>query len=242
MRPLGQEVDRMPVDQAYLPGSPFWQFHAEAQRAGFGPDATAGMPPEQGARMDAIVIEELGWAMPAWAVSLGAGGMPMVMARASGNKELIDLCEGKLGCWGATQPDRGSDGLILYPEERYPGSREQGKFLQATFIADEVAFNGQTSAWVSNGAVAQVALMDVVADYGEGFFDEQGNTFGCNVIVPLDLKGCRAESHWKNSANVHCRRARSTLTTCGCRDVLPSRRATTTSSSTPMPGRTPVRP
>ena len=189
MRPLGREIDRMPAEEAYLPGSPFWQFHAEAQKMGFDPEALASLPPEQAARMDAIMVEELAWGDAGLTVSLGAGGMPMLMARASGNKELVELCEGKLGCWGATQPDRGSDGLILYPEERHPGSIGNKGNLQATFTGDEIVFNGQTSAWVSNGAVAQVALMDIVADYGSGFYDEQGNTYGCNVIVPLDIKG-----------------------------------------------------
>lgn len=156
---------------------------------GFDPAALVGMPPEQAARMDAIMVEELAWGDAGLTVSLGAGGMPLLMARASGNQELIDLCEGKLGCWGATQPDRGSDGLILYPEERHPGSIGNKGNLQATFAGDEIVFNGQTSAWVSNGAVAQVALMDIVADYGNGFYDEQGSTYGCNVIVPLDIKG-----------------------------------------------------
>lgn len=189
MRPLGREIDRMPAEEAYLPGSPFWQFHAEAQKMGFDPEALASLPPEQAARMEAIMVEELAWGDAGLTVSLGAGGMPMLMARASGNKELVELCEGKLGCWGATQPDRGSDGLILYPEERHPGSIGNKGNLQATFTGDEIVFNGQTSAWVSNGAVAQVALMDIVADYGSGFYDEQGNTYGCNVIVPLDIKG-----------------------------------------------------
>lgn len=189
MRPLGREIDRMPADEAYLPGSPFWQFHAEAQKLGLDPQALHSMPPEQAARMDAIMVEELAWGDAGLTVSLGAGGMPLLMARASGNQELVDLCEGKLGCWGATQPDRGSDGLILYPEERHPGSIGNKGNLQATFIGDEIVFNGQTSAWVSNGAVAQVALMDIVADYGTGFYDEHGNTYGCNVIVPLDIKG-----------------------------------------------------
>ncbi|CAE6911379.1 putative acyl-CoA dehydrogenase fadE25 [Paraburkholderia domus] len=189
MRPLGREIDRMPADKAYLPGSPFWQFHAEAQKMGFDPEALAGMPSEQAARMDAIMIEELAWGDAGLTVSLGAGGMPLLMARASGNQELVELCEGKLGCWGATQPDRGSDGLILYPEERHPGSVANKGNLQATFTGDEIVFNGQTSAWVSNGAVAQVALLDIVADYGNGFYDEHGNTHGCNVIVPLDIKG-----------------------------------------------------
>lgn len=189
MRPIGRELDRMPADQAYLPGSPFWQFHAEAMKLGLGPEGMAGIPPDQAARMEAIVVEELAWGDAGLAVSAGAGGMPLLMAHATGNQELIDLCTGKLGCWGATQPDRGSDGLTLYPEERYPGSQGNKGNLQATFTADEVIFNGQTSAWVSNGPVAQVALMDIVADYGQGYYDEQGNTFGCNVIVPLDIKG-----------------------------------------------------
>ncbi|BAI74613.1 acyl-CoA dehydrogenase (plasmid) [Azospirillum sp. B510] len=189
MRPLGREIDRLPAEQAYCPGSPFWQYHVEAQKLGFGPDATSGLGPDQAARMEALVIEEMAWGDAGLTVSSGAGGLPMVMARASGRQELIDLCEGKLGCWCATQPDRGSDGLILYPEERYPGSRGNKGNLQATFTADEIVFNGQTSAWVSNGPVAQVALMDVVADYGDGFYDGQGNTYGCNVIVPLDIKG-----------------------------------------------------
>lgn len=189
MRPIGREIDRMSADEAYLPGSPFWQFHAEAMKLGLGPEGLAGLPPEQAAFMEGLVIEELAWGDAGLAVSAGAGGMPMLMAQATGNKELIDLCEGKLGCWGATQPDRGSDGLTLYPEERFPGSKGNKGNLQATFTADEVIFNGQTSAWVSNGPVAQVALMDIVADYGSGFFDENGNTYGCNVIVPLDIKG-----------------------------------------------------
>lgn len=189
MRPLGREIDRLPAEQAYQPGSPFWQYHAEFQKLGFSPEAMSGLEPSQAARLEGIVVEEMAWGDAGLTVSSGAGAMPMTMARASGQQELIDLCEGKLGCWCATQPDRGSDGLILYPEERHPGSRGNKGNLQAVFKGDEIIFNGQTSAWVSNGAVAEVALMDIVADYGDGFFDEQGNTFGCNVIVPLDLKG-----------------------------------------------------
>jgi acyl-CoA dehydrogenase len=37
--------------------------------------------------------------------------------------------------------------------------------------------------------VAQVALMDIAADYGDGFFDDEGNAYGCNIIMPLDLPG-----------------------------------------------------
>lgn len=189
MRPIGREVDRMPADQAYLPGSPFWDFHREASKLGLGPESMTGLDGASAARMEAIVVEELAWGDAGLAVSTGVAGMPLLMAHASGNPELIGLCTDRIGCWAATQPDRGSDGLTLYAQERHPGSRGNIGNLQARFIGDEVVFNGQTSAWVSNGPVAQVALLDIVADYGDGFFDSDGTAFGCNVIVPLDLKG-----------------------------------------------------
>jgi acyl-CoA dehydrogenase len=190
MRPLGREIDKMPADQAYLPGSPFWQFLVEAQKAGLDDNsAMEGMTAAQRARMEGIVIQELAWGDAGLAVVAGVGALPMQMAMATGNQELIDLCAGRLGCWCATQPDRGSDGLMLYENERFPGSRANKGNLQATFKGDEIIINGQSSAWVSNGPVAQVALMDIVADYGDGFYDEHGNTYGCNIIVPLDLKG-----------------------------------------------------
>lgn len=189
MRPLGREIDRLPADVAYAPGSPFWVFHQEALKLGFDPDSLTGLDPAMAARMEGMVIEEMAWGDAGLAVSLGAGGLPLTMARASGQQELIDMCAGRLGCWCATQPDRGSDGLILYPEERYPGSTANKGNLLATFTRDEIVINGQSSAWVSNGPVAQVALMDIVADFGDGFHDAAGNTYGCNVIVPLDVKG-----------------------------------------------------
>jgi alkylation response protein AidB-like acyl-CoA dehydrogenase len=189
MRPLGREIDCMPADEAYAPGSPFWAFHQEALKLGIGADGMEGGDPDQAARMEGLVVEEMAWGDAGLTVSFGVGGLPLIMAKATGNQELVDICEGKLGCWCATQPDRGSDGLILYPEERYPGSTANKGNLQATFRGEEIIINGQSSAWVSNGPFAQVALMDIVADYGDGFYDADGNTFGCNIIVPLDLKG-----------------------------------------------------
>jgi acyl-CoA dehydrogenase len=114
MRPLGREIDKMPADQAYLPGSPFWQFLVEAQKAGLDDNsAMEGMTAAQRARMEGIVIQELAWGDAGLAVVAGVGALPMQMAMATGNQELIDLCAGRLGCWCATQPDRGSDGLML---------------------------------------------------------------------------------------------------------------------------------
>ncbi len=189
MRPLGRELDKLPADQACAPGSPFWDFQTQISRMGFGPDGLIGMEPAAAARFEGLIVQELAWGDAGLATSAGAGGMPMLMAKMSGQQELIDLCEGKLGCWCATQPDRGSDGLTLYAAERFAGSKGNKGNLQARFVADEIILNGQSSAWVSNGAVAQVALVDIVADYGDGFWDAEGNTFGCNAIIPLDITG-----------------------------------------------------
>ncbi|MBR0834226.1 acyl-CoA/acyl-ACP dehydrogenase [Bradyrhizobium manausense] len=189
MRPLGRELDRMPSENAYAPNSPFWDFHRELQKLGIGPGIEAGVEARAAARLESLVVAELGWGDVGLAVSAGAGEMPIRAAFASGQKELIDMCAGKLGCWAATQPDRGSDGLLLYSQERFPGSKGNVGNLYAKFIGEEIVINGQSSAWVSNGTVAQVALLDIAADYGDGFHDEEGNTFGCNVIVPLDIRG-----------------------------------------------------
>lgn len=189
MRPIGVTLDKMPVEEAFAEGSPFWDFHQEILKLGLSPDAMAELPKEESAQLEAIIVEELAWGDAGLTVSTGVAAMPATIAAATGNKELIDLCANKIGCWIATQPDRGSDGLILYPEERYLGSKGNKGNLTAVFKGDDIIVNGQSSAWVSNGPVAQVGLLDIVADYGKGFLDENGNTFGCNVLVPLDTKG-----------------------------------------------------
>ena len=70
MRPIGRELDRMPAEQAYLPGSPFWRFHGEMMKLGMGPDAMMGMPPDLAARMEGIVVEELAWGDLSLAVAI----------------------------------------------------------------------------------------------------------------------------------------------------------------------------
>ena len=43
MRPLGRELDRLPADQAYAPGSPFWDFQKQISELGVGPEALHGL-------------------------------------------------------------------------------------------------------------------------------------------------------------------------------------------------------
>ena len=191
VRPAGIALDKLSADQAVAPDSPYWEFLATVASSGMEFDADIeGVPPAVMARMQAIAVEELGWGDAGLAVSLGAGSFPKMMAARAGNAELVELCEGKLGAWVGTQPDRGSDGLSLYPTERHPSAPQGNKGnLTARVSGGDIVINGQSSAWVSNGPVAQVGLLTIAADYGEGFFDDEGHPRGVEVVVPLDLPG-----------------------------------------------------
>ena len=191
VRPAGIALDKLSADEAVAPDSPYWEFLSTVASSGMEFDADIeGVPPAVMARMQAIAVEELGWGDAGLAVSLGAGSFPKTMATRAGNAELVELCEGKLGAWVGTQPDRGSDGLSLYPTERHPSAPHGNKgTLTARVSGGDIVINGQSSAWVSNGPVAQVGLLTIAADYGEGFFDDEGHPRGVEVVVPLDLPG-----------------------------------------------------
>ena len=191
VRPAGIALDKLYADEAVAPDSPYWEFLSTVASSGMEFDADIeGVPPAVMARMQAIAVEELGWGDAGLAVSLGAGSFPKMMAARAGNVELVELCEGNLGAWVGTQPDRGSDGLSLYPTERHPSAPQGNKGnLTARVSGGDIVINGQSSAWVSNGPVAQVGLLTIAADYGEGFFDDEGHPRGVEVVVPLDLPG-----------------------------------------------------
>lgn len=191
MRPTAIAIDKLSAEDAIAPNSPYWDFIKTAAASGISFDTDADdVPPQALARLQAIVIEEFGWGDVGLTVSLAAAAFPNMMAKRAANQELIDLTANKLGCWIATQPDRGSDGTMLYPGERHARAPQGNKGnLTARVSGGDVVINGQSSAWVSNGSVAQVAILTIVADYGNGFFDEEGHPHGIEVIVPLDLPG-----------------------------------------------------
>lgn len=192
MRPIARELDRMTPEEAIAPGSPYWAAVVESAKLGLDPQLIAQFPPDVAVRIESLIGEELGWGDSGLAVSLGVATAPLVMAQAAGNQELIDLCMGKVGCWMITQPDRGSDSGLLYRSEVSPGGKQSVGNVTAKVVGDEIVINGQSSAWVSNGSVAQVALAYIAADYGDGFYrtgEDSALTNGIAVIIPLDLPG-----------------------------------------------------
>lgn len=190
LRPLGRELDAMTAEQVIAPGSPYYSVFAEAAKLGLDPELLAEMPPEMAIRVESLIGEEMGWGDAGLAVSLAVAGFPLEMAKAVNNQELIDLSTGKIGCWMITHPDKGTDvGAFDMKREWAPGAPGNKGTMLAKVGKDEIVINGQCSAWVSNGAVAQVALAYLGADYGDGFLDANGRPNGVAAIVPLDLPG-----------------------------------------------------
>ena len=109
--------------------------------------------------------------------------MPGLYAALAGNMEMVDYCDGKLGCWGITEPDHGSDSLD--PDGAIAAT--DGDYGRANCVAriegDKIIVNGQKSAWVSGGTVAEVCALYC-------YVEEDGKVRpGISLIVPLDLPG-----------------------------------------------------
>ncbi|BCQ28694.1 acyl-CoA/acyl-ACP dehydrogenase (plasmid) [Caballeronia sp. NK8] len=192
LRPVGRELDRMTPEEVIAPGSPYWTAMMESAKLGLDPQLLAQLPPDMAVRIESLIGEELGWGDAGLAVSIGVAPAPLMMAQSVGNQELIDMCAGKIGCWMNTQPDRGTDAAILYRDEISAIGKQPLGNLTAKVVADEIVINGQSSAWISNGSVAQVALAYMAADYGDGFYgsgERSAFTNGIGMILPLDLPG-----------------------------------------------------
>ena len=191
LRPAGQELDKMTAEQVIAPGSPYYEVLAKASQLGLDSSLLEQMPPETAIRVESIIGEEMGWGDAGLGVSLACVTFPLEMAKAVGNSELVDLCRDKIGCWMITHPDKGSDVQIFDMAREWPVKGGQGNKGNVWGVVgkDEIVINGQCSAWVSNGVVAQVALAYIGADYGDGFFDANGRSNGVALIIPLDLPG-----------------------------------------------------
>jgi alkylation response protein AidB-like acyl-CoA dehydrogenase len=190
MRPLGAELDRMKAEEVIAPGSPYWGVFGEFAKLGLDPAALAELPPEIAIRIESLIGEELGWGDPGLGVSLAVAGFPLQMATAMGRPDLVEVCQGRIGCWMITHPNKGGDVTLVDIRPEWPTGQPGNKGnMWGRVQGDEIVVNGQCSAWVSNGAVAQVALGYLSAEYEDGFFAPDGNPYGMAVILPLDLPG-----------------------------------------------------
>ncbi len=188
MRPTGQKLDRMTPEQVMAKDSPYWPCREQYLKLEINPVTLGELPPADIARVLPIIMEEFGWGDAGLSVTLGACHLPPLLALLFGKQYLLERFPAtKLGCWAITEPDHGSDSLdptkqIFHPEGRYGRPN-----CVAALRGDKVILNGQKSAWVSNGPIAEVCVLYSAADRGNGPDPEHGVV----MIVPMDAKGIR---------------------------------------------------
>ena len=187
LRPAGQALDRLADPAAVIaPGSVLWEVFKKYHTlgiAGLGGDAT--MDPIAKARLMCIINEELAWGDVGLAITVGLTQFHQPWIEQIGNVELKErFCSPErltIGCWALTEPDHGSDTVTL-TEAHFSDPA-----LKANCVAckdgDDYVINGQKAAWVSNGTIADIAVLFCSLDPSQGF---KG---GAVFLVPLDLPG-----------------------------------------------------
>ena len=196
LRPASIKLDRMDPEAVIAPGSALWDVFRTYYQQGF---HLAQFPEELGGAnlgpLDMhIVIEETAWGSSDFGVGLAVASFPFVyaaqFAALTGNKRLLEEIvlpfaadrEAKyIGCWAITEPQHGSDTLML-GTEAFTNPAAAGE-CRARLDGDEWVINGQKSSWVSNGTIATHALLFLTID------PSMGMAGGGVAVVPLDRPG-----------------------------------------------------
>jgi alkylation response protein AidB-like acyl-CoA dehydrogenase len=191
LRPAAAELDKLPPEEVIAPGSVLWEVFRKAYELGF---HTSGLPEALGgANLSPLArhihAEEMGWASADFAIALGVSPFPFSFAAMSGNPDImrdvvmpfVNDREGKyIGCWAITEPQHGSDSLLIGHHEF--GEADVAYDMRAREDGDEWVINGQKSAWVSNGTIATHALAFLGVD--------RSNGKGSGVaLIPLNQPG-----------------------------------------------------
>jgi acyl-CoA dehydrogenase len=183
LRPVGTQLDQMSADDGVAPGSPLWHALEKAAGLGLSVKAMLELEPLERERILLIAAEELAWGDGGLGGMVLVSQMPGLYSALAGNMEMVNYCDGKLGCWGITEPDHGSDSLD--PDGNIAAT--DGDYGRPNCVAriegDKIIVNGQKSAWVSGGTIAEVCALYC-------FVEEDGKSRpGVSLIVPLNLPG-----------------------------------------------------
>ncbi len=183
LRPTGVLLDKMSAEAAIAEDSPLWGALAKAAELGLSPKALLEVEHLERERILLIAAEELAWGEAGLGGMVLVSQMPALFSLLAGNLEMLDYCDGKLGCWGITEPDHGSDMLDVNASLAAAGGNYGRPNCVARFAGDKIIINGQKSAWVSGGITAEVCALYCHIE------DEKGKRPGISVIVPLTAAG-----------------------------------------------------
>ncbi len=194
IRPAARTLDRMAPGERVAPGSPYFSALGHLKSLGyhrmFLPPEVGGIDPPVSPLARAIFLEELGWGSLGLATAFGVDMLPFVLIAMFGSERLktdllapwVDDTEGALhGCWGATEPDHGSDAVMSLRDPTAAGFARP----QAVAVPDGDGWRirGQKAAWVSSAPVATHCALHVQVE------GEADPLHGMFAIVPLDLPG-----------------------------------------------------
>lgn len=184
VRPTGVLLDRLGPDDVIAADSPLWPFLRAFGDLGITVSTITQLPPDELPTVFPALWEELGAADAGLAVTIGAGMLPSLMVASWGRQDLLEKYpESLLGCWAITEPDHGSD-MLDSDRAAFHAEGDYGRpNLVATRKGERIVLNGQKSAWVSNGCIAQVSILYTVCDEGDG------PRPGMVLLVPLDRDG-----------------------------------------------------
>ncbi len=183
LRPAGAKLDRLSADEMVAPGSLLWDVLKQSAELGLSVKALLELPALERTRLLMIAAEELAWGDGGLAGAILVSQMPGLYAAIAGRMDMVDYCDGKLGCWGITEPDHGSDMLDAHGSLQAANGVYGRPNCVARIEGEHVIINGQKSAWVSGAITAQVCALYTHAD-----IDGKVQS-GLVIIVPLDLPG-----------------------------------------------------
>jgi len=187
LRPVGRELDRLGDPAAVIAeGSPLWDVFARYRQLGLGEIILDdSLDPIAKARLMCIVNEELSWGDVGLAISVGLSQFHQPWVEMTADAELIERFTSRdnptIGCWALTEPDHGSD-TVGFPDS-YLADPRRAPNCVARPDGDDFLIKGQKAAWVSNGSIADLAVLFCAYDDGD---DRLG---GSVFLVPLDLPG-----------------------------------------------------
>jgi acyl-CoA dehydrogenase len=186
MRPVGIKLDKMSPEEVIAEGSPYWEFRKKYLELGVTVEGLAELPPREAALLFSVLFEEMGYGDAGLAISMGAGILPQWLSAKFGRMDLLEeFPDAVLGCWAITEPDHGSDMLDPSAQVAHPLGQYGRPNLVADLTGDEIVLNGQKSAWVSNGVIADVCILYCAADSGNGADPSNGAV----LVLPMNLPG-----------------------------------------------------
>jgi alkylation response protein AidB-like acyl-CoA dehydrogenase len=183
MRPAGARLDRLSAAALIAPDSELWKVLQESAGLGLTMTTLLELPALERARLMMIASEELAWGDAGLAGAILVNNFPGMYAAIAGRMDLVAYCDGKLGCWGITEPDHGSDMLDAHGSLQAADGDYGRPNCVARIDGDRVVINGQKAAWVSGAMSAQVCAL-----YTHVEIDGKTRP-GLVIIVPLDLPG-----------------------------------------------------